>query len=101
MRPLSNDLRERIVAAVHAGKHSLRQLAKLFCVDLSTIVRLLQLFRSTGSVQPKPHAGGPPSSMATRKLAYSSWCKNTLTQPSWSCGIGWALPAASWRSFEP
>jgi transposase len=59
MRPLSNDLRERIVAAVHAGKHSLRLLAKLFCVDLSTIVRLLQLFRSTGSVQPKPHAGGP------------------------------------------
>lgn len=58
MRPLSNDLRERIVAAVHAGEHSLRQLAKLFYVDLSTIVRLLQRYRATGSVQPKPHAGG-------------------------------------------
>jgi transposase len=58
MHPLSNDLRERIVAAVEAGGHSLRKLAKLFFVDLSTIVRLLQRYRQTGSVQPKPHAGG-------------------------------------------
>lgn len=58
MRPLSNDLRERIVGAVRAGKHSLRELAKLFCVNLSTIVRLLQRYRLTKSVEPKPHAGG-------------------------------------------
>jgi len=48
------------VAAVQAGEHSLRQLAKLFSVDLSTIVRLLQRFRSTGSVLPKPHVGPKP-----------------------------------------
>jgi transposase len=59
MRPLSIDLRERIVAAVQAGEHSLRELAKLFLVNLSTIVRLLQRYRQTGSIQPKPHAGGP------------------------------------------
>lgn len=59
MRPLSNDLRERIVAAVEAGEHSLRQLAKLFIVNLSTIVRLLQRYRQTGTVEAKPHAGGP------------------------------------------
>lgn len=58
MRPLSVDLRERIVAAVEAGEHSLRALAELFAVSLSTIVRLLQRFRRTGSVQPKPHGGG-------------------------------------------
>jgi transposase len=58
MRPLSNDLRERIVAAVHCGEHSLRQLAKLFVVNLSTIVRLLQRYRTTGTVQRKAHAGG-------------------------------------------
>ena len=58
MRPLSNDLRERIVAAVHHAEHSLRELAHLFGVNLSTIVRLLQRYRQTGSVQPKPHAGG-------------------------------------------
>lgn len=58
MRPLSLDLRERIIAAVACGEHSLRQLASLFFVDLSTIVRLLQRYRRTGSVHPKPHAGG-------------------------------------------
>ena len=60
MRPYSNDLRERIVAAVERGEHSLRQLAHLFSVSLSCIVRLLQHQRRTGSVQPKPHAGVPP-----------------------------------------
>jgi transposase len=63
MRAYSNDLRERIVAAVERGDHSLRQLALLFSVSLSCIVRLLQHLRRTGSVQPKPHAGVP-----TRKL---------------------------------
>jgi transposase len=58
MRPLSSDLRERIVAAVLGQKYSLRQLAELFFVNLSTIVRLLQRYRTTGSVRPKPHAGG-------------------------------------------
>lgn len=60
MRAYSNDLRERIVAAVERGEHSIRQLAHLFSVSLSCIVRLLQHKRRTGSVQPKPHAGVPP-----------------------------------------
>jgi transposase len=59
MKPYSNDLRERIVAAVERAEHSLPQLARLFAVSVSCIVRLLQRKRRTGSVQPKPHAGGP------------------------------------------
>src|SRR5262249_6491192 len=59
MRAYSNDLRERIVAAAQRGEHSLRQIARLFVVSLSCVVRLLQRHRQTGSVQPKPHAGGP------------------------------------------
>jgi transposase len=58
MRPYSNDLRERIVAAVDRGDHSLRQLAGLFGVSLSCIVRLLQRRRASGSVAPRPHGGG-------------------------------------------
>jgi transposase len=58
MNPLSNDLRGRIVSVVEAGEHSLRELAKLFLVNLSTIVRLLQRYRQTGSVEPRPHGGG-------------------------------------------
>jgi transposase len=58
MRPYSADLRERIVAAVDRHEHSLRQLARLFGVSLSFLVRLLQRRRRTGSVQPRPHGGG-------------------------------------------
>lgn len=60
MRAYSTDLRERIVAAVERGEHSIRQIARLFAVSLSCVVRLLQHQRRTGSVQPKPHAGVPP-----------------------------------------
>jgi transposase len=69
MRPLSMDLRVRIVASVEFGEHSLRKLAELFAVDLSTIVRLLQRYRSTGSVQPKPHAGGPVPKIDAQAMA--------------------------------
>lgn len=62
MRAYSNDLRERILAAVARGEESIRQIADLFSVSLSCVVRLLQHWRRTGSVQPKPHRG------ATRKL---------------------------------
>jgi len=59
MRAYSNDLRERIVAAVERGDYPLRQLALLFSVSLSFLVRLLQRKRRTGAVHPAPHAGGP------------------------------------------
>ncbi|HXR40664.1 MAG TPA: IS630 family transposase [Terracidiphilus sp.] len=58
MRAYSNDLRERIVTAVERGEHSLRELAHLFSVSLTFVVRLLQRRRQTGAVQPRPHAGG-------------------------------------------
>jgi transposase len=59
MRAYSNDLRERLVAAVEQGDLSMRQIARLFAVSLSCIVRLRQHQRGTGSLQPQPHAGGP------------------------------------------
>lgn len=69
MRPLSIDLRERIVAAVEACEHTLCELAELFAVNVSTIVRLLQRYRRTGSVQPKPHAGGTPPKLDAKSVA--------------------------------
>jgi transposase len=58
MQPLSNDLRQRILAAVDNREASRRQLAVRFAVDVSTITRWLQLRRQTGSFDPRPHAGG-------------------------------------------
>lgn len=68
MRPYSNDLRERIVAAVDRGEHSLRELATLFTVSLSCIVRLLRRHRDTGAVTPKPHGGGAPPKIDAQNL---------------------------------
>ena len=68
MRSLSLDLRVRIVALVEAGEHSLRELAELFAVDLSTIARLLQRYRNTGSVAPKPHGGGMPPKLDAKAV---------------------------------
>ena len=59
MRPYSLDLRERIVAAVDRHEGSLRWIARVFGVSTSFIVRLLQRRRATGTLAPKPHAGGP------------------------------------------
>ena len=55
MKPLSNDLRERILAAVDRRGGSRRQLAVRFAVNVSTITRLLQLRRETGAMEPRPH----------------------------------------------
>ena len=59
MRPYSTDLRERVVAAVERGEHSIRQIVHIFAVSLSFVVRLLQRYRRSGSLRPAPHAGGP------------------------------------------
>jgi transposase len=58
MQPLSNDLRKRILDAVDNKEGSRRELAVRFSVNTSTITRLLQLRRQTGSVEPRPHGGG-------------------------------------------
>jgi transposase len=58
MKPLSNDLRQRILDAVDNHEGSRRELAARFKVNTSTITRLLQLRRQTGSFQPRPHGGG-------------------------------------------
>ena len=58
MHPLSNDLRERILKAIDNHEGSRRNLAARFCVNPSTVTRLLQPRRQTGSFDPRPHRGG-------------------------------------------
>jgi len=50
-RPLSNDLRERVVAAVRAGE-SCRAVASRFDVAVSSVVKWSLRQRQTGSVAP-------------------------------------------------
>lgn len=55
-RPLSNDLRERVVAAVVAGE-SCRSVATRFGVAISSVVKWSQRYRATGSVAPGQMGG--------------------------------------------
>jgi transposase len=46
----------------------LRQIARRFLVSLSFVTRLLQLYRSTGSLEPRPHGGGNPAALGPEDL---------------------------------
>jgi transposase len=56
VRPLSNDLRERVVAAVTGGE-SCRTVAARFGVAVSSVVKWSQRHRATGSVAPGKMGG--------------------------------------------
>jgi transposase len=55
-RAYSLDLRERVVAAVAAGQ-TCRQVASLFKVSVSSVVKWSQRFRATGSAAARPMGG--------------------------------------------
>ena len=55
-RPLSLDLRWRIVDAVTAGG-SVRAVASRFAVSPSSVSNISRLWRATGDVTPKPMGG--------------------------------------------
>jgi putative transposase len=56
VRPLFNDLRERVVAAAAAGE-SCRLVARRFGVAVSSVVKWAQRHRATGSVAPGKMGG--------------------------------------------
>ena len=56
VRPLSNDLRKRVVAAVAAGE-SCRTVSARFGVAVSSVVKWSQRYRKTGSVAPGKMGG--------------------------------------------
>ena len=58
MRAYSADFRFSVVRAYENGQGSQRQLARLFGVSVSFVQNLLQHYRRTGGVTPKPHKGG-------------------------------------------
>jgi transposase len=55
-KPYSEDLRERVVAAVEGGLPR-RRAAEVFDVGVSSVIRWVQRFRATGSVTAKPMGG--------------------------------------------
>jgi transposase len=70
----SDDLRERVVAAVAAGA-SRRQAAARFQVGVSSAIRWTTLEKATGSVSPKPGRGS-----RSPLEAHAAWLKALVGQ---------------------
>jgi transposase len=68
MGPYSNDLRERVAAAVDHGEGSQREIARRFRVSLTFVFRLLRRRREAGTLDPKPHGGCPPPALGPDEL---------------------------------
>ena len=64
-RAYSMDLRERLVACRREEQLSEAKLAVRFRVSTGTVSHWLQRVEATGSVAPKPHAGGRAATIDT------------------------------------
>jgi len=62
-KPYSIDLRSKVIEAYKNGEGSIRNLAKRFKVSKNFVSDLIQLFKQTGGVEPRPHGGGNSSSI--------------------------------------
>src|SRR6187399_3256247 len=63
-KPNSNDLRERVVAAVQSGDLSCNQAAKQFGVAISTAINWVRRLRETGSIAPGKMGGHKPRAIS-------------------------------------
>lgn len=59
MKPISLDLRERIVALYKAGGRSFAEVAGHYDVSVRSVIRFVMMDRREESLAPKPHTGGP------------------------------------------
>jgi putative transposase len=67
-KPLDNDLRARVVAAVEGGM-SCRAAAARFDISESAAIKLMQRYRATGSIEPGQMGGHKPLKLA----AWRDW----------------------------
>lgn len=74
-KPYSNDLRERVVAAVETGGLSRHEAAAQFGVGISTAINWVRRARETGSVAPGKMGGHKPKSIAG---AHRDWLLERL-----------------------
>ncbi len=64
MNPYSQDLRDRVVAALKTGKKSQADVAETFGVSLSTVEKWWRQWRETGQYSAWPRSHGPQRTLA-------------------------------------
>lgn len=103
MRPLSSDLRSRIVAAIESGA-TIDSVAERFAVSRNTVCRILKRYREQGTIEPLPHGGGRepylrPDDFETLRLLVERDNDATLEQlrerGGWDCSL-----TTIWRALE-
>lgn len=60
MRPYSNDLRQRVLAAVKAGQQTQADIATTFGISQSTLEKWWYAWRTQRRATALPHRSGPP-----------------------------------------
>lgn len=68
MRPTSIDLRKRVVAARTEDGQSMGEIARRFKVPKGTVQNILERFRDSGTVEPKPQNAGRKSAFSAKAL---------------------------------
>ena len=74
MRPYSDDLRRRIIAAKEAGK-SCAQVAERFAIGVRTVERYWERYREKGHCRPGQIGGHRRSRLAGHESTVESWIK--------------------------
>lgn len=65
---MSNDLRDRIISAVQEGNLSKAEIIRQFKISRSGLTTFLQHVNETGSIEPKPFAGGRKSKFKEKDI---------------------------------
>lgn len=65
MKPYSQDLRERVIAAITAKRQSLDEIARTFGVGSATVARWHKQWRESGSVAVRPWTRGRQRKLRT------------------------------------
>jgi len=68
MRPTSIDLRKRVVAARLVDGQSMGQIAERFKIPKGTVQNILERYRDSGKIEPKPHNAGRKPAFAGEAL---------------------------------
>ena len=69
MRPISIDLRERVIAAYEGEGQSMGQIAQRFAMPKGTVQNIVEHYRATGGVAPKPQNPGRKPAFEGETLA--------------------------------
>ena len=79
MRPISKDLRKRVVAARVEDGQSMGQIAERFRMPKGTVQNILERYRDAGTVAPKPQNAGRKAAISGRALRKLE--RSVLRQP--------------------